>query len=327
MQDASLTGDEATSDESPSEDEVHEYFSSMSNWARWGVDDRRGTLNYVTPQARQKAAAEVQEGITVSCAWDIHPNQPSPNTAFGTPPQRYMAITCDESTDGSGRGAMAAEWFGMLYHGLDVTHLDALSHMAWDGTFYNRVPARTLTPTGGACELAVTEAADGIVGRGVLLDIPALDGRHWLEPGEPVTRKLVEQACDRQTVTVEVGDIVLLHTGFAERRRALGLRKRILSAGYPGWHASTLPWLHEQQIAMIGSDSATDVRPSGYRSLPTPVHYIGLVAMGLWLLDNCDFTELAAMCRRLDRWTFLFMVSGLRLRGGTGSPVNPIALI
>lgn len=325
MSDVSSMREGVTTNILPSEDEVRGYFSSLSNWDRWGHDDRRGTLNHITPQARQRAAAEVREGITVSCAWDIRPNRPSPNTAFGVP-QRYMAVTCDESSDGSRRGAMAAEWFGMLYHGLDVTHLDALSHMAWDGHFYNGVPASTLTPASGARELAVTEAADGIVGRGVLVDITAIDGRNWLEPGEPVTRKLVEQACDRQRVTVEPGDIVLLHTGFAERRRTLGWQQPIQPEGYPGWHASTLPWLHERQVAMIGSDSATDVQPSGYPSLPTPVHYIGLVAMGLWLLDNCDFTDLVALCRRLDRWTFLAMVSGLRLRGGTGSPANPIAL-
>jgi kynurenine formamidase len=173
----------------------------------------------------------------------------------------------------------------------------------------------------------VTEAAAGAVGRGVLLDIPALENVPWLEPGHPVRAGDLDAACARQGITVEPGDIVLLHTGFARRRRELGLRDPIGPAGYPGWHASALPWLHERDVAMIGCDTATDVQPSGYERVPTPVHYVGIVAMGLWLIDNCDLQELAAHCERLQRWTFLFMLSGLRVRGGTGSPVNPIAVL
>jgi kynurenine formamidase len=311
----------------PSEDEVESYFTRLSNWGRWGRDDTLGTLNLITDDARRKAAALVRDGIAVSCGWDIRPNQPSANAALGTPPQRYMTMTCNEPFEAEGRGAMAAEWFGMLFHGLEVTHLDALSHMAWDGRFYNGLPVERQTPTVGARDLAVTDAARGIIGRGVLLDIPALSGRRWLEPGEAVRPEQLDEACARQHVDVEPGDIMLLHTGFARRRRQLGMRAAIAADGYPGWHASTLPWVHEHQVAAIAADTANDARPSGYKRVPNPVHYVGIVAMGLWLIDNCDLDELVDTCARLDRWTFLFTVSGLRLRGGTGSPVNPIALL
>jgi kynurenine formamidase len=310
----------------PSEDEVEGYFTTLSNWQRFGPHDRLGTLNFITGASRRSAAASVTEGITVSCAWDIRANRPSANATLGTPPQRYMALTCREPSEPDGRGAMAAEWFGMLFHGLDVTHLDALSHMAWDGSFYNGVPVDSQSPADGSLELAVTDAAKGIVGRGVLLDIPVLTGRTWLEPGEAVQPHQLEEACARQGVAIEAGDIVILHTGFAQRRRDLGLNASILSGGYPGWHAACLPWLHRHQVAAIAADTANDARPSGYHRVPTPVHYIGIVAMGLWLIDNCDLTELAQTCTRLGRWTFQFIASGLRLRGGTGSPVNPIAI-
>jgi kynurenine formamidase len=97
--------------------------------------------------------------------------------------------------------------------------------------------------------------------------------------------------------------------------------------GYPGWHAAALPWLHEHRVAAIGADTPNDVRPSGYDEVSDPIHYVGIVAMGLWLIDNCDLTELASTCDRLQRWTFELIVAGLRMRGGTGSPVNPIALL
>jgi len=310
----------------PSEEAVEGYFTTLSNWRRFGPDDRLGTLNFITDARRRAAAALVTEGITVSCAWEIRPNRPSPNAALGTPPQRYMARTCGEPFDADGRGAMAAEWFGMLFHGLDVTHLDALSHMAWDGSFYNGVPVDRQSPAGGSLELAVTDAPTGIVGRGVLLDIPALTDRPWLEPGEAVRPHQLGDACARQAVAIEPGDIVVLHTGFAQRRRDLGLHASIESEGYPGWHAACLPWLHKRQVAAIAADTANDARPSGYHDVPTPVHYVGIVAMGLWLIDNCDLADLAQMCTRLRRWTFLFIASGLRLRGGTGCPVNPIAM-
>jgi kynurenine formamidase len=283
-------------------------------------------LNFITNPRRRAAAGLVTDGIPVSCAWDIRPNRRSANATLGTPPQRYMARTCGEPFEADGRGAMAAEWFGMLFHGLDITHLDALSHMAWDGSFYNGVPVDRQSPAGGSLELAVTDATTGIVGRGVLLDIPALTDRNWLDPGEAVRPRQLDNACARQGVAIEPGDIVLLHTGFAQRRRDLGLHASIASDGYPGWHAACLPWLHERQVAAIAADTANDPRPSGYHKVPTPVHYVGIVAMGLWLIDNCDLAELAQMCTRLRRWSFLFIASGLRLRGGTGCPLNPIAM-
>jgi kynurenine formamidase len=310
----------------PTEEEVERYFVTLSNWGRFGHDDRLGTLNFITNERRQSAATLVTEGITVSCAWDIVPNRPSVNATLGTPPQRYMALTCCEPFEAEGRGSMATEWFGMLFHGFDVTHVDALSHMAWDGRFYNGIPVDRQSPSRGSSALAVTDIAAGIVGRGVMLDIPALSGRPWLDPGEAVRPHQLDEACARQGVVIEPGDIVALHTGFAQRRRDLGMNTSIASEGFPGWHAACLPWLHQRQVAVITSDTANDSRPSGYRSVPTPIHYVGIVAMGLWLIDNCDLAELAQTCARLRRWTFLFIVAGPRIRGGTGCPVNPIAM-
>lgn len=311
----------------PRESEVLRYFESLSNWGRWGADDTLGTLNFISPETRRRAAALVREGIAVSCAFDIRPNQPSVNATLATPPQRYMAVTCDTPTFEGGRGAMAAEWFGMLFHGHDVTHVDALSHMSWDGQLYNGVHAGRVTPLRGATSHAITDAATGIVGRGVLIDAPALTGRPWLEPGEGIFPEHLDAACARQGVTVVEGDIVLLHTGFARRRREAKFQEPMTERGYPGWHAAALPWLHEHRVAAIGADTPNDVRPSGYDEVSDPIHYVGIVAMGLWLIDNCDLTELASTCDRLQRWTFEFIVAGLRMRGGTGSPVNPIALL
>jgi kynurenine formamidase len=169
-------------------------------------------------------------------------------------------------------------------------------------------------------------AGEGVVTRGVLLDVAAARGVAWLEPGEGVYPDDLEAAEARQSVRVEPGDAVLLRTGFGRFRRETGTETPpggpIVE---PGWHAAAMPWLRERDAALIACDSASDAQPSGYAALPLPVHVIGLVAMGLWLIDNCDLEGLAAVAERLGRWTFLFALAPLRLSLLTSSPVNPIA--
>ena len=92
-----------------------------------------------------------------------------------------------------------------------------------------------------------------------------------------------------------------------------------------GWHASCLPWLHERGVALIGADTPQDVQPSGYDDVLMPVHAVGLVAMGLWLLDNCDLEACATTAAELGQWDFHLAVAPVRFAGTSGSPVNPIA--
>jgi kynurenine formamidase len=96
--------------------------------------------------------------------------------------------------------------------------------------------------------------------------------------------------------------------------------------GQPGLHAACIPWLYERSVAAIGVDGPQELNPSGYPMFSLPVHAVGIVAMGLWLIDNCQLEDLSASCARLNRWHFFFSAAPLRLEGVTGSPVNPIAL-
>jgi kynurenine formamidase len=219
------------------------------------------------------------------------------------------------------------EYIGLAFHGMTVTHLDAPAHVSWDGTIYNGRPAAAVRFDTGAAACAVTGAARGITTRGVLLDVVALHGVAWLEPGHRVSPAELDACLERQRVAVRPGDAVLLRTGtgaLARQPDGPGLR----GERKPGWGFSCLPWLHDRDVALIGCDSINDAVPSGgsRHGFDLPVHLVGLVAMGLWLLDNCDFEELAAACAELGRWEFMFSVLPLRLRGGTGSPVNPVAL-
>ncbi len=89
---------------------------------------------------------------------------------------------------------------------------------------------------------------------------------------------------------------------------------------------SSVPWLAERGIAVLGSDGDNDARPSPVEGLPSPVHVLALVALGIHLIDNMNLEEVAPVCDDLGRWAFLCVVAPLRLGGGTGSPVNPVAV-
>ena len=211
-----------------------------------------------------------------------------------------------------------------MFHGYSVTHLDSLCHVFWDGRMYNGTPAAQVTSSRGARRCAVTCARDGIVTRGVLMDIAGARGVPWLDAGEGVFPDDLEAAEALQGVRVAPGDAVLLRTGYDRRRHELG-PEPLWSDGHPGWQAACLPWFHDRGVAIVGADVPQDVRPTGYARMPNPIHTVGIVAMGLWLIDNCDFERLAELCRALKRYYFHFSVAPLRFDGATGSPVNPLA--
>jgi kynurenine formamidase len=309
----------------PSEDEVLSYFERCSNWGRWGADDTLGTMNHLTPEARRAAAGLVHDGVGVTCARRIPKDH---EDDFVAPPLHYM-VSSGETFAGKetlpDALQVSTDFIGLEYHGFAVTHLDALCHLFRDGKMYNGLPADRVTTSGGATVHAVENLRDGVVGRGVLLDIAGGRGVPWLEPGDGVYPEDLEAAEEQAGVQVRSGDILLCRFGTMARRNALGPSRQVFSAR-PGLHASCLPWLHQREIAVLGSDSAQDLYPSGYRRLRAPVHQVGIVAMGLWLLDNCDLERLAEACHRGRRWEFLFTMAPLRITNGTGSPVNPIAV-
>jgi len=311
-----------TDPRAPSEAEVLAYFKALSNWGRWGEQDQLGTLNHITKAHRREAAALVTAGEAVSCAWEIDV-RPQADQVFG-PPQRYMLSTGQGLTD-SPRWAGASEFVGLVFHGYSVTHLDALSHYFWDRRMYNGVDAAEVTSREGARKHAMAALEAGVVTRGVLLDVAKARNVRWLEPGEGVFPDDLEAAEEQQGVRVESGDAVLLRTGYGRRKREHG-PDATAQVGRAGWHVACLPWLHERGVALIGCDTAQDVHPSGYAGLRSPVHAVGIVAMGLWLLDNCDLEPLAARCEADARYAFLFSLAPLRIAGATGSPVNPLAL-
>ena len=173
---------------------------------------------------------------------------------------------------------------------------------------YNGRPASDVSSDTKANSLDIDNAQNGIVTRGVLLDIAKVKGKPWLEAGEGVFTEDLEAAEEAQGVRVEEGDALMLRLGWYKRRLELGPPQ----SGRPGLHAETIPWLRERGVSLVGGDASQDVEPSGYPNIGLPLHQVGIVGMGLWLIDAGNCEELVQVCERLGRWEFMFNVAPLR---------------
>jgi kynurenine formamidase len=305
----------------PTQDDVLGYFDTLSNWGRWGDDDELGTLNHITDDVRLAAARAVRHGRSVSCAWEVAVPDEMERSTTSCPCAADMpgAEHMPEHFHKDRNWGFSNERLGIMFHGNTITHVDSPCHLFWDGRMYNGRSHSLVDATTGSAWGAVTAAANGIVTRGVLLDVTQVRDVPWLEPGDGVYPDDLEAAERRQGVRVRPGDAVLLRTGRGRVRHEGG------GITQAGWHASCLPWLHERGVALIGADTPQDVQPSGYDAVLMPVHAVGLVAMGLWLLDNCDLEACATTAAELDQWDFQLAVAPVRFAGTSGSPVNPIA--
>ena len=296
-----------------SRDEIIEYLQASRNWARWGDDDQRGTWNLVTADKRVAAAGLVKSGRTVSLSrpW---PKEPAPGNPF--PAQHFMQRV--DKAEGSG---LAEDYIGAAFHGKTVTHLDALCH-AWDGAgmWNGRAPDREIA-FDGARWGAVDAWSDGLVTRGVLLDVPRHRGTSYVTIDQPVTGWELDEVAAAQKTPVGGGDAVVVYSGREawdrENEAWAGLTER------PGLDASCLWFLRERDCAAIVWDM-TDRMPNGY-DLPFGVHS-AIFAHGLALIDMALLEPLAVACAEEGRWEFMLVVSPLPIPGGTGSPVNPLAI-
>ena len=295
-------------------------FDAVSNWGRWGEDDQRGALNYLTPERVAAAAQLVSTGETITLSLPLNTRHALDNPE---PADHWMTMLSDVDI-GSGTLRFAKEYIGVDYHNDGHTHIDALCHVAFDGALYNGKPSASVTSAGAALE-AIEVLRDGLVGRGVLIDVPRLRGVPWLEPGEHVFEADLEGAERDQGVKVAEGDILLVRTGHA--RRCAELEPWDTASAKAGLHPTTARFLAERRVAALGSDGNSDTAPSTTEGIDFPIHALALNAMGVHLLDYLQFEDLAVACERERRWEFLFAGAPLRVVDGTGSPLNPVAIL
>jgi kynurenine formamidase len=299
-------------------------FESVKNWGRWGPDDQLGTLNYITPEMVRGAAGLVRSGRQVSMEIPINtvagPDNPNPANHFVS-----QAHDIDIGSSGLRFGL---DYLGMACHGDCHTHVDALCHVSYKGQVYGGKPAQEVLTSMGATTLDITSYGNGLVGRGVLLDIPRFRGVKWLEPGEAVTRAELEACEEAQGVQLGEGDTFVFRTGHHRRRLELGAWDNGCPPGdgKAGLHVDTVPWMHERRIAAFLPDGDGEAVPSTVEGMLYPIHPLQIVAMGMLASDSLQFEDLAKASEAEGRFEFMVVGLPLRLPGGTGSPWNPIAI-
>ncbi|MBY8882740.1 cyclase family protein [Streptomyces sp. PLK6-54] len=300
---------------------LHEELAGRTAWAA----GPRGALAALTPDKVVAAAREVRLGRGVSLAapveFTVAPDDPEParHTMLGPDIEDTPAVL--DSAEGL---HFVTDRLAMNVHGDANSHLDALTHIIWNGTLHGGVRASTVTSE-AATALSVEIVRDGITGRGVLLDIPRLRGVPWIEPGDHVTGDELRAAEESQQVRVTEGDLLFVRVGHRRRRAELGAWDTARS--HAGLHPTALEFLAERRVALLGCDSNSDTAPSLAEGVGWPVHVLAIHAMGLHLLDYLQFEDLVPLCEEQRRWSFLCVVAPLRLPGGTGSPVNPVAVL
>ena len=283
--------------------------TELSNWGRWGTDDEIGALNLITPAKRRQAAALVKDGTSVSLAADADTVKAIDNPN----PYEHTMI------------GIASDRLAVNYHGIAHTHLDSLAHININGVFYNGyTPDPEIVAKQAHSRNSIHNVKHGIFTRAVLIDIPRLKGVPYLEPGTPIYVSDLEAWEKQAGVRVGAGDALLVRTGVWARRKAEGpwLRGRAEGGRSAGLDPSVIPWLKARDIAILGSDHPQYVAPSNLRGA---VHDFALVYLGVHLFDNCDLEAVADAAAARKRWEFLLTAAPLPIRGGTGSPLNPIA--
>ena len=228
-----------------------------------------------------------------------------------------------DSGSGTEAKAFAKDYIGLDYHNDGHSHVDALCHVAYDGLLYGGHPERSITARGAEVE-AIDLLQEGLVGRGVLLDVPRSRDIPWLEPGEHVFVEDLEAAERDEGVTVGVGDILIVRTGHS--RRQAEVEPWDTTKLKAGLHPTTATFLAERHVAALGSDGNNDTAPSATEGVAFPIHVLALNAMGVHLLDYLQLEDLAQQCEATGRWEFMLVAAPLRIAGGTGSPLNPIAI-
>ena len=298
----------------PTKEEVDSYLQDRRNWGRWGDKGSAGAMNLIGPEKRASAARLVKTGRAVSLSrpFPVEPSRENPR------PAHHYVQTMDRPPG----GGAAVDYYGVYYHGTSTTHIDALCHV-WDrnGMWDGRKPAETITFSGGLYG-TVDEWSDGILTRGVLLDVPRHRGKPYVTMDDPVHGWELEDIAREEGLTLEAGDAVMVYSG----REAYAKDHDGAWGGgpdRPGLHASCLPFIRDNDVSVLGWDMM-DFMPNGY-GIPWSMHGV-IFAYGVALLDNSLLEPLADACAEEGGHEFMLTINPLRVIGGTGSPVNPIAV-
>lgn len=306
---------------------------SPDNWGKWGDDDEIGALNYLTEEEVLRGATCINEGKRFNLGIPLA--RPEGDPAFPNDVrqsiQHYMVV--DKSHYEAGKidshdGSYASDDVVILplHHG---THVDALGHGWYGDKLYNDFDPET---TKGGLEKGSIQpiAEQGIVGRGVLVDIARHRGVKHVKKGDRITLDEIKNCLDEQDIEIEPRDIPLVRTGWLEIFYDEG-KEEFFEGHYrePGltYSEELVEWFHEMEIPAFGTDTLVNEQTiSDTTGTVMPLHSPLLRDLGVLFIEALLLDQLAEDCFSDGQFTFMLIVSGLKFAQGTGSPVNPMAI-
>ena len=281
--------------------------------SKWGAADVRGSGNHMKPETVLRAARLIIKGDVFELGRVLSETMPMPAV------RRFELFTKRTRNDPGTNRRGSNEELVVAEIGQVGTQFDTFSHQTIGASLYNCIPLDEAVTRTGFTKLGV-ENVGALVTRGVLLDIAALKGVPMLAETYEITPQDLQQALAAQKLTLQPGDAVLIHTGWGGLWSTDGARYQ---ASSPGLGTAAAEWIAQQDPMLVGADnSAVEITPNPNRQLAGPVHQILLVVHGIHLLENLRLDELAA--RRVHE--FALVVEPLKIQGGTGSTVAPIAI-
>lgn len=295
----------------PTEAEYLAYSKRFSNWGRWGDDDKLGTLNFISEDVVRNANGLIKQGRNLSLGRPIT--------------KANLSLYFSKGIKwGNGTITAAFDRISVQEHGYVETHIDSLCHAyTIDDKLYNGQPASDVTENGTKSH-GIENWADGIVTRGVLYDIPRWRNEDHIPVDRPVHGWELEEFAKKEKIQPRRGDAVIINCGRNNYFKSKPSAPNLLGKK-PGLHPSILEFLHQYDIALLGSDF-DEASNHGYPT-PYPIHTITNPYMGMPTLWNLDLDKLVQACVELKTWEFLIMIAPLIVVGGTGSVVNPIAIL
>jgi kynurenine formamidase len=306
----------------PLPDELKQLAKQVSNWGRWGDDDQRGTLHFITPQAVRRGAAAVRRGTSFPLSIPYDEEGPQTGVIPGRINPKHTMIMANTAFTGDPADFTTSD--DLVEMGVQAaTHWDGLAHVGYEGLLYNNTPDSVVTHEGGAAKLGI-EQYGPIVTRGILLDIARLKGVDHFEDNYAIGADDLSAAEQQAGVTVESGDVLLIRTGQMEWLRR-GDRQRF-SDPSPGLGVGAIEYLHDKEVAAVATDTLVfEVWPGEDPAAMLPVHMIDLRDMGLvqgqlWYLD-----DLATDCATDGVYEFLLAATPLPITHAVGGPVAPTA--
>jgi kynurenine formamidase len=281
--------------------------------SKWGAGDQRGAGNHMKPETVLRAARLIRTGEVFELGRVLSPSMPF----FGTRRFELHTKRTVMNPGSNRRGSNEEVVFSEI--GQVGTQFDGFSHQTIGDSMYNCVKLEDAASRTGFSRLGV-ENVGGLMTRGVLIDIAALKGVEMLPDTYEITVADLQQSLQRQKLTVQPGDAVIVNTGWGRLWEKDNAR---YAKTNPGLGVAAAEWLARQDPMLVGADNAPiNVTPDPDPQLSNPVHQIMLVVNGIHLLENLKLEELTAK----QVYEFALIVQPLKIQGGTGSTVAPIAV-